>query len=469
MRWILLCVLIPLSAGIQAQQTRANIIFLLADDLGYNELGSYGQTVIETPELDRLAAQGMRFTDFYAGNAVCSPARAVLLTGKSAAIVAIRGNAGFFGNDRWEGVALDRDEFTLGEMMKGAGYQTAFVGKWHLDNPDDVETWAWGHGFDYAVQEQWSARFGGREFPPQRLWVNGDQEYVPYDYRQYDGKDHFRTDFAFEFLDSMDRDRPFFLFMSYRAPHSFEGPLRDTELYADRGWPEIERVHAAKITLLDRQVGRLLNKLEEMGELDNTLVLFTSDNGAHFAPGGHDLEFFDSNGVLRGGKRDLYEGGVRVPLIAYWQGRVEAGAPTGHISAFQDLMPTFADIAGIETPEQTDGISFLPLLLGEEQPEHEALNWEIQLSGWFQTLPDGGFRQSARMGEWKAVRYGVDSPTELYDLDQDVSESNNVAADHPELVQRMNRLFESARTDTPGFPYGGVVQHHLSQDRYQAD
>lgn len=469
MRWILLLVLIPLSAGIQAQQTRANIVLLLADDLGYNELGSYGQTIIQTPELDRLAAQGMRFTDFYAGNAVCSPARAVLLTGKSAANVSIRGNAGFFGNDRWEGVALDRDEFTLGEMFKGAGYQTAFIGKWHLDNPDDVETWAWGHGFDYAVQEQWSARFGGREFPPQRLWVNGDQEFVPYDYTQHDGKDHFRTDFAFDFLDGMDRDRPFFLFMSYRAPHSFEGPLRDTELYADHGWPEIERVHAAKITLLDRQVGRLLNKLDEMGELDNTLVLFTSDNGPHFAAGGHDHEFFDSNGALRGGKRDLYEGGIRVPLIAYWQGRTDAGATTAHISAFQDLMPTFADIAGVETPEQTDGISFLPLLVGEEQREHEALIWEIQLSGWFQTLPDGGFRQAARMSEWKAVRYSVDSPTELYNLNRDISESNDVADDHPDIVATMNRLFETARTETPGFPYGGVVQHHKSQDRYQAE
>ena len=379
------------------------------------------------------------------------------------------GNAGYFGNDRWEGVALEKDEFTLGEMMKGAGYQTAFVGKWHLDNPDDVETWAWGHGFDYAAQEQWTARFGGREFPPQRLWVNGDREFIPYDYTQYDGKDHFRTDLALEFLDGMDRDRPFFLFMSYRAPHSFEGPLRDTELYADQGWPEIERVHAAKITLLDRQVGRLLNKLQEMGELDNTLVLFTSDNGPHFAAGGHDHEFFDSNGALRGGKRDLYEGGIRVPLLAYWRGRTAAGTTTEHIGAFQDLMPTFAEIAGAETPEQTDGISFLPLLLGEEQREHEALNFEIQLSGWFQTLPDGGFRQSARMGEWKAVRYGVDSATELYNLNHDISESNDLADDHPEIVQQMNRLFESARTETPGFPYGGVVQHHKSQDRYQAD
>ena len=311
--------------------------------------------------------------------------------------------------------------------------------------------------------------FRRKRVSPATVVVNGNQEFVPYDYTQYDGKDHFRTDFAFDFLDSMDRNRPFFLFMSYRAPHSFEGPLRDTELYADRGWPEIERVHAAKITLLDRQVGRLLNKLEEMGELENTLVLFTSDNGPHFAAGGHDHEFFDSNGALRGGKRDLYEGGVRVPLLAYWPGRVRAGVTTGHISAFQDFMPTFAEVAGVEVPEQTDGISFLPLLLGDEQRKHEALNFEIQLSGWFQTLPDGGFRQSARMGEWKAVRYGVDSPTELYNLNLDVSESIDLAADHPDIVETMNRLFESARTETPGFPYGGVVQHHKSQDRYQAD
>ena len=468
MRWVLLLALIPISANLDAEQSRANLLILLADDLGYNELGSYGQRVIQTPELDKLAAHGMRFTDFYAGNTVCAPSRAVLLTGKSAAKVAIRGNAGYFGHERWEGVALDKDAFTLGEMMESAGYQTAFVGKWHLDHPDDVQTWAWGHGFEYAVQEQWPARFGGREFPPNRLWVNGDQEFVPYDYRQYDIKDELRTDLAFEFLDEMDRERPFFLFMSYRAPHSFEGPIRDTQLYADQGWPEIERVHAAKITLLDQQVGRLLDKLLEIGELENTLVLFTSDNGPHFASGGHDLEFFDSNGALRGGKRDLYEGGIRVPLLAYWQGRIEAGITTGHIAAFQDVMPTLADIAGVGTPEQADGISFLPLLLGEEQSEHEALNWEFQLSGWFQTLPDGGFRQAARIGDWKAVRYGVDSPIELYDLSEDISESHDLSDAHPEIVRKAHKLFESARTETAGFPYGGVVQHHQSQDRYQA-
>ena len=265
---------------------RPNILFLLADDLGYNELGAYGQKIIKTPELDQLAKESMKFTNFYAGNAVCSPSRAVLLTGKRSGRSAIRGNAGFFGNDKWEGVALDKNEFTLGEMLKKAGYQTGFVGKWHLDHPDDVETWACGHGFDYAVQEQWTARFGGRKFPPNRLWVNGDQDYVSYDYKKYDCKDELRTNLAFDFLDSINKEQPFFLFMSYRAPHSFEGPIRDTSLYADRGWPEIERVHAAKITLLDKQIGRMIRKLESMGELDNTLILFTSDNGPHFSAKG---------------------------------------------------------------------------------------------------------------------------------------------------------------------------------------
>lgn len=205
--------------------------------------------------------------------------------------------------------------------------------------------------------------------------------------------------------------------------------------------------------------------------LSNTLVLFTSDNGAHFTESrqGHDLEFFDSNGPLRGGKRDLYEGGVRVPLIAYWEGKVQPSTVTDHPAAFQDVMPTFAEAAGIAVPKQAEGISFLPLLLEDEQRRHQFLNWEFQLSGWFQALPDGGFRQSARMGKWKAVRYGIASPTELYDLEQDVSETRNLAQVHPEIVARMNQIFASSRTETPGFPYGGLVQNHRSQDRYQPE
>ena len=445
--------------------TQPNIILLLADDLGYNEIGSYGQKIIQTPELDKIANNSMRFTNFYAGNAACAPSRAVLLTGKKPTNSPIRGNAGFFGNNRWEGVALDKNEFTLGEMFKTAGYQTAFIGKWHLDNPDDVQTWAAGHGFDFAVQEQWTARFGGREFPPNRLWVNGDKEFIPYDYRDYDCKDHLRTDIAFDFLENKEKNKPFFLFMSYRAPHSFEGPIRDKKLYSDKGWPEIERVHAAKITLLDKQVGRLLNKLEEMNELDNTMILFTSDNGPHFATGGHDLEFFNSNGKLKGGKRDLYEGGIRVPLLAFWKGKIDSGSVSNHISGFQDIMPTFSDAIGIETPKQTNGISFLPTLLGKEQNVHKFLNWEFQLSGWFQELPNGGFRQSVRIGDWKAVRYNLNSDIELYDIKNDESETNNIAYLHSDIIKQAQDIFKYSRSEVNGFPYGGIIQNYKSQDR----
>ena len=445
---------------------RPNILFLLADDLGYNEIGAYGQKIIKTPELDKLAASSMKFTNFYAGNAACTPSRAVLLTGKNPTNVTIRGNAGYFGNDKWEGVALDQDAFTLGEMLKEQGYQTAFIGKWHLDHPDDVNTWASGHGFDYAAQEQWPARFNPiRLFPPNRLWVNGDQEYIPYDYKKYSCKDELRTDLAFDFLENREKENPFFLFMSYRSPHSFEGPIRDTLFYADQDWPDIEKAHAAKITLLDRQIGRLLRQLKKIGVLDNTLVVFTSDNGPHFAPGGHDHEFFDSNGPLRGGKRDLYEGGIRVPMLVSWRGNVSPATTTKYILGFQDVMPTFAEIVGAPIPEQTDGLSFLPLLVGAPQKKHEFLNWEYQMSGWFQTLPKGGFRQSIRRENWKAVRYGVNTETELYNLDHDISEAQNLAKAYPQIVEEMNAHFASARTETARFPFGGVIQDHKSMNK----
>ena len=443
-----------------------NIVFLLADDLGYAELGSYGQKIIKTPNLDTLAASGMIFKNFYAGNAACAPSRAVLLTGKKSSKSSIRGNAGFYGNDRWEGAALDPNDFTMGKMFKNVGYQTAFIGKWHLDKPDDVNTWAVGHGFDFAVQEQWSSRFEGRKFLPNRLWVNGDQEFIPYDYKKYDCKDHLRTNVAFEFLDNRKIDKPFFLFMSYRAPHSFEGPIRDTLDYKERDWPEIEKAHAAKITLLDKQVGRLVRKLKEIGVLENTLILFTSDNGPHYAKGGHDLEFFNSNGNLKGGKRDLYEGGIRVPLIAYWENKIRPESFSYHVSSFQDIIPTFSEIIGYKVPKNLDGISFLPTLISKDQPKHEYLNWEFQLSGWFQNLPSGGFRQSVRFDHWKAVRYSLNSDIELYDLNEDEGETNNQAHSHPKIVKKAQDIFENSRSEQYGFPYGGVVQNYKSMERF---
>ena len=448
------------------EKKRPNIILLLADDLGYNELGSYGQKIIKTPNLDTLASKGMSFTDFYAGNAACAPSRAVLLTGKKSSKSSIRGNAGFYGDDIWQGAFLDKNQFTLGEMFKEAGYQTAYIGKWHLDYPDEVDTWAIGHGFDLAIQEQWTARFGGREFLPNRLWVNGDQEFISYDYKQYDCKDHLRTDLAFDFLEKKKQDKPFFLFMSYRAPHSFEGPIRDTLHYIKEDWPDVEKAHAAKITLLDKQIGRLIRKLIKLGDLDNTLILFTSDNGPHFSKGGHDLDFFDSNGALKGGKRDLYEGGIRVPLIAYWKDKIEPSSISHHISGFQDIMPTFSDLIGFQNLTQSDGISFLPTLISKNQKAHDYLNWEFQLSGWSQNLPNGGFRQSVRIGDWKAVRYNLSSDIELYDIKNDESETNDVAYSHSDIIKKAQDIFENSRSEVNSFPYGGVVQDYKSMDRF---
>ena len=447
---------------LQKNDTRPNIVLLLSDDLGYNELGSYGQKIIKTPHIDSLAKKSMMFTDFYAGSPVCSPARAVLLTGKSSSHVSIRGNAAFIRDSVWKQIALDKNEYTLGEMFKEAGYQSAFIGKWHLDTADQPETWAFSHGFDFAAQEQWGGSTD--KYKKQGLWLNGNEELLPYDFNNHDCKDAFYTDTAFKFLEQKSNDKPFFLFMSYRSPHSFEGPIRDTLWYSKEDWPKVEQAQAAKITLQDQQVGRLLEKLESINELDNTIVLYTSDNGAHFNHdnvNGHQLEFFDSNGNLRGGKRDLYEGGLRVPLIAYWKNKIIPGSKTNHISGFRDVMTTFAEITGIEKPSHNKGISFLPTLLNMKQKKHEFLNWEFQLSGSFQELPDGGFRQSVRIGDFKAVRYGINSNTEVYNLINDESETNDISNLHPKIVEKAEQIFLSERSDTFGFPYGGVIQNFI--------
>ena len=449
----------------QKNDTRPNIVLLLADDLGYNELGSYGQKIIKTPHIDSLAKKSMMFTDFYAGSTVCSPSRAVLLTGKSSSHVSIRGNAAFIKDSVWRQIALDKNEYTLGEMFKEAGYQSAFVGKWHLDTADQPETWAFSHGFDFAAQEQWGGSTDKYKNPG--LWLNGNEEQLPYDFNKHDCKDAFYTDTAFKFLEEKSNEKPFFLFMSYRAPHSFEGPIRDTLWYSEEDWPKVEQAQAAKITLQDQQVGRLLEKLESMNELDNTVVLYTSDNGAHFNHdnvNGHQLEFFDSNGNLRGGKRDLYEGGLRVPLIVYWKNKIIPGSKTNHISGFRDIMTTFAEIIGIKKPSHNKGISFLPTLLNQKQKKHEFLNWEFQLSGSFQELPDGGFRQSVRLGDFKAVRYGINSKTEVYNLKEDESETIDIANLHPKIVEKAEQIFLSERSDTFGFPYGGVVQDFIPEN-----
>ena len=469
LNWILpiiICCSCSFSSKKEADVVKPNIVLLLADDLGYGELGSYGQQMIKTPVLDSLANRGMLFTDFYAGNAVCSPSRAVLLTGKSSTYNTIRGNNGYFGDDRWMRVSLKKDEVTLAEMLRDAGYQTGFVGKWHLGDPNDVSTWAFNRGFDFAIQEQWSSRFGGTKFDNQMHYINGMMDSIYYHVDQWNCKDEFRTNLAFDYLDTINRDQPFFLFMSYRAPHGHERSIGNKELYKNMGWSERERTHAAKITLLDRQIGRMLAKLEDMGELENTLVLFTSDNGPHQEGKGHSVDFFASNGPLKGIKRDMYEGGLRVPLIAYWKGKILPGTVSNHISGFQDLMPTFADMATSDIPSGSNGLSLLPTFLNEgEQQLHSFLNWEIQLDGWYREMPNGGFRQSVRLGNWKGVRYGLMSNIELYNLETDLGEENNVAKEFPELMTKIESLFND-RSNNEYFPKGGVFQDYKPRDRF---
>ncbi len=427
-----------------------NIIFLLADDMGYGELGSYGQKDIKTPFLDELSSKGLRFTDFYAGTSVCSPSRAILMTGKHAGHSTIRANGGLI-NGKGGRVPLKKSEITIGEMLQNAGYQTAMIGKWHLGVPEDMSTWAKGRGFDYAVQEQWGVSKKGNVLDEREHWVNNDQDSVFYNYNDYKCLDEFRTNFALDYLEKKDNSKPFFLYMSYRIPHAHEFFLSKNDLYKDKTeeWLEIERRHAARITMLDTQIKRLYDTLGKSGELENTLIIFSSDNGPH-KENYHDNEFFNSSGGLKGYKRALYEGGIRVPMIAYWKGKVKEGETTNLQAAFYDIMPTFADVAGVQIPEQTDGISILPEILGKPQKKHDYLYWEIHEGGYHKSMA-----QAARKGKWKAVRIAATNKTELYNLETDMFEKNNVAAVHPEIVEEMNTILASESVANEHYPNAG--------------
>ncbi|MDO7173163.1 sulfatase-like hydrolase/transferase [Mariniflexile sp. AS56] len=444
------CKQIPEKGAVKVAPKKPNIVLLLADDMGYGELGAYGQKEIKTPFLDSLASQGLRFTDFYAGTSVCSPSRAVLMTGVHTGHVSIRGNKGDFGN-KWERVPLRKTEITIPEMLKDAGYQSAMIGKWHLDVPEDVSTWAKGRGFDYAVQEQWGEDANGNEIDERVHWVNNNEDSILYDYTKYKCLDEFRTNFALDYLQNKkESNKPFFLYMSYRIPHAHEYFISHNDLYREKGWPEEERNHAARITMFDSQVRRLFNLLKAQGELENTLIIFTSDNGPQKE--NHDPLFFKSSGGLKGHKRDLYEGGVREPMIAYWKGKISSGKPTNHQGAFYDIMPTIADAAGIKAPSQTDGISFLPTLLNQEQKKHDHLYWEIQ-----EGKGEKGFKQATRMGKWKSIRIADSNKTELYDLDNDVFETKDVSAENPEIVSKMNEILKKESVVIEHYPFSGGI------------
>lgn len=423
-------------------QTRPNIIFILADDLGYGDLGSYGQQAIQTPHLDRLAREGMRFTQAYSGAPVCAPARSVLMTGQHTGHTYVRGN---FSNEG-QRVSFPAETVTVAEVLQGAGYTTGLFGKWGLGaaNTSGIPT---RQGFDafYGYLDQRDAH----EYYPDSVWVN--EEKVLLAKSNLTGKNAYAADWYFDKLKDFVRQNqqgPFFAYFASQLPHNkFQLPV--AEQYANQDWPEGQKVYATMVSHLDRQVGELQDLLQELGLADNTLLVFTSDNGPatlKAAPGDLAVEasFFNSAGGLRGIKRELYEGGIRVPMIVKWPGQVPAGAESDYPWAFWDVLPTLAEVAGAEVEHQVDGLSVLPVLRGQPGPERDYLYWEFHLEGKEQDL-----NQALRSGDWKVVQNGQAAQVELYNLAQDRAEQQDLATRHPEKVTELTAKMQAARSASP--------------------
>ncbi len=443
-----------------------NIVYILADDLGYGDLGGNGQKRFSTPHLDRLAKQGLVFTQHYSGATVCAPSRSALMTGQHTGHTPIRGNLEWAEEGQHP---LPDDIATLPRLLKQAGYVTGAFGKWGLGYPGSVADPMehFDRFFGYNCQRL------SHHYYPYHLWDDRTKLLLPENAGQAKGL------YAPELIHQKtlrwieeNRDRPFFCFVPMVMPHAelaappaymerFRGKLPEGTPYVGtddgpalrlgqyQSQKEPRVAFAAMVSMIDDQVGEIVAKLEALGLADRTLIIFSSDNGPH-QEGGADPEFFDSNGPWRGFKRDLYEGGIHVPMIAYWPGKIAPGRRTDHISAFWDVLPTLTEIAGVSAPSGIDGLSFLPTLLGRDsgQAQHDYLYWEFH---------EGGGRMALRQGNWKLVKYNVlkqpDQPGELYDLATDPAEANNLAATHPEICQRLGQLMRTARTPSPDFNF----------------
>jgi arylsulfatase A-like enzyme len=439
---------------------RPSIIFILADDLGYGDLGCYGQTQIKTPNIDRLATEGIRFTSFYAGSAVCAPSRAALMLGNHTGHLNIRGNA--------KGLSLKSEELTVAKLLQNSGYWTGLIGKWGLGDHDTpgvpqkqgFNTFAGfldqTHAHDYYPDYIWryATESGAAVFDdkmPLLENAGGKQRLYVHD---------LFTEAALNFIkinkpDSINKQRPFFLFLAYTIPHANNEESQRTgngmqvpsnEPYRDEPWTLVERGKAAMITRLDRDVGRILDRLKQLHIDDNTVVFFASDNGPH-KEGGVDPKFFNSAGPLRGIKRDLYEGGIRVPMIVRWPARIKPGQVSDFPWAMWDVLPTAAQIAMLEPPRNIDGLSVFPLLTGKPQTNrHDFFYWEFH---------ERGFQQAVRIDDWKAVRPQAGEPLELYDLKKDLGEKKNVAAENPEVVAKIEKYLKTARAESDRWPIKG--------------
>ncbi|RPJ42811.1 MAG: hypothetical protein EHM19_09845, partial [Candidatus Latescibacterota bacterium] len=410
---------------------RPNIVMVLADDLGWGDLGCYGQKLIRTPNLDRLAADGIRFTQAYCGTAACAPSRCSLLTGLHTGHAPIRGNITLNGEGQ---VPLPEGTYTVARLLREAGYATACIGKWGLGSFHDSgnpNRCGFDHFFGYTCQVR------AQDHYPEHLWRNGEK--IPLSGRSY-SHDLFTRE-AKEWIRA-NAERSFFLYLAYTLPHRrYEVP--DLGRYASEPWSETEKAYAAMVGRLDRDVGRLVALLKRLGIDENTIVFFSSDNGPR--PG---LERFDSGGGLRGRKGRIYEAGIRVPMIVRWPGRVPSGKVSGEPWAFWDFLPTSAALARAPVPRgvRTDGLSEAALLAGRPAPHREYFYWELHR---------GRIAQAIRFGELKAVRHGIDGPIELYDLAADPVEKADIAPSRPEIVRKAREIFSGAREESELWPADG--------------
>jgi arylsulfatase A-like enzyme len=436
-----------------AQPSKPNILLIQADDLGYGDISAYGQAMFQTPNVDRLARNGLRFISYYAGDTVCAPSRAALMTGLHTGHTWIRGNL--------PGMSLRAEDRTIAMLLKEAGYRTALIGKWGLgesDSPGRPDRKGFEYSFGYLSQTHAHRQF------TDHLYRNGERvEVSPNDY----SNDLFTKE-TISFIVRND-NRPFFVYLNYTVPHAelrvpddsvtpFRGRFPEKPFVnaaADarptgpdepslgyRSQPTPHAAFAAMVTRMDRDVGRIVELLRARGVDQKTLVIFTSDNGPH-QEGGADPEFFKGSGGLRGIKRDMYEGGIRVPMIASWPGTIAPGTSTTYAAAHWDLFPTFAELANARIPAGLDGKSIVPVLQGKPLSPHDFLYWEFH---------ERGFQQAVRMGNWKAVRLAKDKPLELYNLAVDPTEFTDVAAKQPEIVAQIEKYLKTARTESPNWP-----------------
>ncbi len=442
------------------RKKKLNIVYILADDLGYAELGCYGQKKIKTPNIDKLAAEGMRFTQHYSGNPVCAPSRCALMTGLHTGHTQVRGNKQVGGKEGWVLGStiggqwpIKADTVTVAKILKNVGYTTGAFGKWGLgivDSTGNPNKQGFDHFYGYICQRQ------AHTFYPNHLWRDGKVEWIE---ANKDGKEQVYShdliaEEALKFIKA-NKDRPFFLYVPFTIPHmalqvpedslaEYRGKWPDPPYNGDKGYfphPNPRACYAAMVTRMDRDVGRIMSLLKKLGLDDNTLVIFTSDNGPTFN-GGSDSAFFESAKPLRGLKGSVYEGGIRVPFIARWPGSIKAGSTSNHISAFWDFLPSCCELIGEDPPPDIDGISMLPTLFGREQEQrkHEYLYWELR------------GQQAVRMGKWKALRLRPGRKIELYDLDSDIAESKNLADENPEIVAKAAEIFRTGRTESEVFP-----------------